>query len=90
MKKYRIWFILLLATVQLHAQDTLRTPPRNWFNLDPVENKVNGVSAERAYNELLKGKTSNKVLVAVIDSGIDIEHEDLKDVIWTRPWRNSK
>src|SRR6185436_9891483 len=25
---------------------------------------------------------SKTVLVAVIDSGIDIEHEDLKDVIW--------
>lgn len=85
MRTFKIWFILLLATVQVYAQDTLRTPPRNWFNLDPVENKVNGVSSEKAYNELLKGKTSQKVLVAVIDSGIDIEHEDLKDVIWTNP-----
>ena len=24
-------------------------------------------------------------MVAVIDSGVDIEHEDLKDVIWTNP-----
>tara|TARA_R110001599_G_scaffold27174_2_gene95712 strand:+ start:5248 stop:6876 length:1629 start_codon:yes stop_codon:yes gene_type:complete len=85
MKKYTIWAILLLVSLQGFAQQgILQTPPKNWFNLDPVENKVNGVSTEKAY-ELLKGKTSQKVIVAVIDSGIDIEHEDLKDVIWTNP-----
>lgn len=56
-------------------------PPKNWFNLDPVEDKVNGVSTEKAY-QLLQGRRSTPVIVAVIDSGIDIEHEDLKDVIW--------
>jgi subtilisin family serine protease len=30
----------------------------------------------------LKGKPSKTVIVAVIDSGVDIEHEDLKDVLW--------
>lgn len=58
-----------------------QAPPKNWFNLDPVENKVNGVSTEKAY-EYLKGKESKTVIVAVIDSGIDILHEDLKDVVW--------
>ncbi|MGW8122503.1 S8 family peptidase [Roseivirga echinicomitans] len=83
MKKYTIWIILLFVSLQGFAQEELvKTPPKNWFNLDPVENKVNGVSAEKTYQELLKGKTSKKVIVAVIDSGIDIEHEDLKDVIW--------
>jgi cell wall-associated protease len=31
---------------------------------------------------LLKNKPSRTVLVAVIDSGIDIDHEDLKEVMW--------
>lgn len=56
-------------------------PPKNWFNLDPVADQVNGVSTEKAY-ELLKGRTTQTVVVAVIDSGIDIEHEDLRGVIW--------
>lgn len=56
-------------------------PPKNWFNLDPETDELNGVSTEKAY-ELLKGRTSQTVVVAVIDSGIDIEHEDLKGVIW--------
>lgn len=65
--------------------DSIKTPPKNWFNLDPVENQVNGVSSDKAYKELLIGKTGKKVIVAVIDSGIDIEHEDLKGVIWANP-----
>jgi subtilisin family serine protease len=31
----------------------------------------------------LKGKKGKKVIVAIVDSGVDIEHEDLKAVIWT-------
>ncbi|MBO3699780.1 S8 family peptidase [Roseivirga sp. E12] len=70
---------LLCLAMSLSAQNA--TPPKNWFNLDPVENRVNGVSTEKAY-EYLKGKESKTVIVAVIDSGIDILHEDLKDVVW--------
>ncbi|MFI5135792.1 MAG: hypothetical protein ACHQD9_08065, partial [Chitinophagales bacterium] len=60
-------------------------PPQNWFLLDPAAAHYNGVSAERAYNELLKGKTSQTVIVAVIDGGVDVTHEDLKDKIWVNP-----
>ena len=64
--------------------DTTKAPA-NWFNLDPYTNKVNGVSTERTYNELLKGKKSTTVIVGVIDSGVDFNHEDLKDIMWTNP-----
>lgn len=59
--------------------------PENWFNLDASKDGVRGVSTEVAYQTILKGKTSRTVVVAVIDSGIDIEHEDLKDIIWVNP-----
>jgi subtilisin family serine protease len=55
----------------------------NWQNLDLKKDSVFGISTEKAYTELLKGKKSVPVLVAVIDGGVDIEHEDLKNVIWT-------
>ena len=56
--------------------------PENWFNLDPGTDKVPGVSTEKMYKELLKDRKSETVIVAVIDSGVDPDHEDLKEVMW--------
>ena len=55
----------------------------NWFNLDLSTDSVFGISTEKAYKELLKGKKSTPVIVAVLDGGVDLNHEDLKRVIWT-------
>jgi len=43
-----------------------------------------GLDLQRAYG-LLAGKPARQVVVAIIDSGVDIEHEDLKPVIWVNP-----
>ncbi|KQC32335.1 peptidase S8 [Nonlabens sp. YIK11] len=64
---------------------------KNWKDLDLAMDTVPGMSVDRAYNELLtttvNGKTvvrkGEPVIVAIIDSGVDIEHEDLDGVIWT-------
>jgi len=76
--------LLILQLNPLFAQeaDSTEAPPEDWFLRDPETDSILGVSAERTYATLLKGQPSKTVLVAVIDSGIDIEHEDLKDVIW--------
>lgn len=55
----------------------------NWFNLDPQQDNLRGVSAEKAYKELLKDKKSTTIIVAVIDSGIEIDHPSLKNKVWT-------
>lgn len=74
--------VALLSTLFFSAQEKR---PDNWFNLDPTNDKMNGVSTERTYKELLKDKKSTTVIVGVIDSGVDYEHEDLKGVMWTNP-----
>lgn len=56
---------------------------KDWFLRDPETDKVQGLSVEKAYATVLKGRPSRTITVAVIDSGIDFEHEDLKDVMWT-------
>jgi subtilisin family serine protease len=55
---------------------------KDWFLKDPETDSVQGVSAERTYTTLLNGKPSRTVVVAIVDSGVDIEHEDLKDNLW--------
>jgi subtilisin family serine protease len=63
--------------------DSIKKAPANWYNLDASKDGVIGVSTEKAYNELLRGKKPSKVVVAIIDSGIETDHEDLKGSIWT-------
>ncbi len=63
--------------------DSTKLEYANWHNLDPQENNVQGTSVDRAYATVLKKRTSKTVVVAIIDSGIDIDHEDLKGSIWT-------
>ena len=56
---------------------------QRWSHLDLVNDTIPGMSVDKAYAELLKGKKGVKVIVGVVDSGVDIDHEDLKPVIWT-------
>ena len=54
----------------------------NWHNLDPEIDSIPGTSVERAYDELLKGMKGKEIIVAVIDTGLDIDHESLSNNIW--------
>jgi subtilisin family serine protease len=56
-----------------------------WALKDPEADGVEGTRTERAYRELDLKPPAEPIIVAVIDSGIDITHPDLKDVIWTNP-----
>jgi len=56
---------------------------KRWSHLDIVNDTIPGMSVDRAYAELLKDKKGVPVIVGIVDSGVDIEHEDLKGVIWT-------
>ncbi|MCW2118026.1 S8 family peptidase [Flavobacterium sp. 7A] len=56
---------------------------KRWSHLDIQKDTVPGMSVDRTYAELLKGKMGQKVIVGIIDSGGDIEHEDLQAVVWT-------
>lgn len=53
-----------------------------WHMLDMNTEGIPGISANKAYEELLRGKTPAPVVVAIIDSGTETYHEDLRDNIW--------
>lgn len=56
---------------------------KRWSHLDMAKDSVPGMSVDRVYAELIKNKKGKKVIVGVVDSGVDIDHDDLKAVIWT-------
>jgi len=57
--------------------------PKGWHLMDKETGGFHGISMQKAY-EFVKSKNlkSQPVIVAVIDSGIDTTHEDLKPVLW--------
>lgn len=71
---------LALKTTPIAENDLIR-----WSHLDLVKDTIPGMSVDKAYKELIKGKKGKKVIVGIVDSGVDINHEDLKGVIWTNP-----
>jgi len=68
------------SAFEMDSEEALR---QRWMHLEGEQGSFIGVGTDRLYEEQLASKEpKQKVIVAVIDSGIDIEHEDLKDVIW--------
>ncbi len=55
---------------------------KKWQNQSITEDVVPGTGADEALKKLKTDSVKNKVIVAIIDSGTDIFHEDLKDVLW--------
>src|SRR5688572_23461512 len=53
---------------------------KRWSHLDLQKDSIPGMSIDKMYSELLKDKKGNKVIVGVVDSGVDIDHPDLKPV----------
>ena len=72
-----------IDTLPLKISKLTENQKRVWGHLDLVQDTVPGMSVDKAYNEIIKNKKGQTTIVAVIDSGIDIDHEDLDDVIWT-------
>jgi cell wall-associated protease len=78
--------VALLYCTGAFAQQSTKTPPKNWHLLNMKESGFYGINLAKAYDFLKARKAkSNTVVVAVIDSGIDTLHEDLKPVLWVNP-----
>jgi cell wall-associated protease len=55
----------------------------NWQHLDLIKDTIPGMSVDKAYKEIIRRKKGYPVVVAVLDSGIDLMHEDIKNRLWT-------
>lgn len=67
----------------LKVSELTEAEKHNWGHLDLAKDTIPGMSVDKAYAEIIKNKKGKSVIVAVLDTGIDINHEDLNDVIWT-------
>jgi len=82
MNKSKIFKALLSVAVVSAVPFIANAQKANWQNLDLKTDSTFGISTEKAYKELLKGKKSTKVIVAVNDGGVEATHEDLKRIMW--------
>ncbi|MEN7547219.1 S8 family peptidase [Rapidithrix thailandica] len=85
---FNLSIFLFIFTVSAKGQnktlDELNLKYLNWYNQDLARDRFAGTSVNKAYEQILNdssqfGKT---IIVAVIDGGVNIEHEDLKGRIW--------
>lgn len=85
MNKYPVIFMAALA-VCLSVTAQKSEVPKGWHLMDKDVNGYYGVSADKAYSFIKSRNLRSKtVVVAVIDTGIDTLHEDLRSVLWSNP-----
>ena len=75
---------MIEALVFIHCSAFAQSSFKEWHLMDEATDSVHGISLNKTYN-FLKGKKSKPVIVAVIDSGVDTTHEDLKNILWRNP-----
>jgi len=86
--KYNVLLLLVLfctqlGYTQLQEEELKNNRLLNWYNLDWKKDRRLGIGTERAYLKFLKDMQVKKtVVVAVMDSGVDIDHKDFEGKIW--------
>ena len=68
--------IICLCPLLLTSQMT------NWYDQEAKQGTFFSISTDKAYSELIPKRAPNEVIVAILDSGVDAEHEDLKGNMW--------
>jgi subtilisin family serine protease len=85
------WLMVILIgflplTIFAQGTSAKKDLPKGWHLLDKDQDGYYGISLNKAYEFAKQKKLKSKtVIVAVIDSGIDTLHEDLKGILWTNP-----
>lgn len=75
-----------IDTVPLKVSELSEEASKRWGHADLMQDTIPGMSVDRSYEELLGNlKVRENVVVAVLDSGIDLNHEDLDGVVWRNP-----
>ncbi len=92
MKKYLLLFVTGLCFSAVEAQlvrQEAQTPKKqsdlDWYNCSFDQDGVYGAEVNKAYEFLKEKKIKKRPVVALIGTGLDVEHEDLKQAVWVNP-----
>lgn len=69
--------------IPLKVAELTEEERKSWGHADLVSDTIPGMSVDKAYSEIIGNKKGKTVIVAVLDSGMDLNHEDLDGVLWT-------
>ncbi len=72
-----------VSTLPTKVAKLSNTQLKSWPTMGMISDTVPGMSVKKAYQDIIKDNKGQTVVVAVLDAGVDIDHEDLKDIIWT-------
>jgi subtilisin family serine protease len=81
MKTFFLFSLSVVIAVRSFSQNKT---PINWQLMDWKRDGYHGISLEKAYSDLLKDKKPlKKIIVAVMDCGVDTAQPDLAGIWWT-------
>lgn len=84
LKRSLVMAMVSVLSITMFAQKA--EVPKGWHLLDQKDSGYYGISIEKAYQFVqAKNLKSTPVIVAVIDSGVDTAHEDLRPILWRNP-----
>lgn len=91
MKKLFIATYFLLGIGVFAQEASVQDPLKDkdlmtWYHKDFASSKIYGVNTDNAYKYLeSKGLKPKSVVVAVLDSGVEVDHPGLKNNMWKNP-----
>ena len=80
----KLFFIPILAIALSLSTASSQEKMEKWHHQNGTSEFPTGIGADEWYSNS-KAPAARKVVVAILDSGIDIDHPDLKDNIWVNP-----
>jgi cell wall-associated protease len=82
----KITFLLLISFSIAKIASAQKFETNGWHLLGYEKDSIYGINLAPAYQFLKDHNVkSTKVIVAVLDSGVDTAHEDLKNILWRNP-----
>lgn len=79
------WKTRLIETLPTSLHPTRQDYLQSWATQDPRTTQIEGTSTDSLIDKVNLPSPQKEIIVAVIDTGVDIEHPDLREKIWTDP-----